>query len=77
MKRSVKMLVLPFFLCNFYAQGMKLATIFFHFQKNIKGTLKIHDLPNSRSGDNRRTNFAPVYNATFQYVLQLAECSGK
>ena len=37
----------------------------------VKGTLKIPALPNFRSGDNRWTNFAPVNNATFQYVLQL------
>ena len=36
LKRSVKMLVLPFFLCNFYAQGMKLITIFFIFRKISK-----------------------------------------
>ena len=43
---------------------------------SVKGTLKIPVLPNFRSGDNRWTNFAPVNNATFQYVLQLAECGG-
>ena len=44
---------------------------------SVKGTLKIPALPNFRSGDNRWTNFAPVNNATFQYVLQLAESDGK
>jgi len=44
---------------------------------SVKGALKIHALPNFRSGDNRWTNFAPVNNATFQYALQLAECDGK
>ena len=36
LKRSVKMVVLPFFLCNFYAQGMKLTTIFCIFKKISK-----------------------------------------
>ena len=44
---------------------------------SVKGTIKIPALPNFHSGDIRWTNFAPVNNATFQYVLQPAECDGK
>ena len=36
LKRFVKMVVLPFSLCNFYAQSMKLTTIFCIFRKISK-----------------------------------------
>ena len=71
------MVVLPLFPLQFLRSRYEIDYNLLHFQKNIKGTLKIHDLPNFRNGDNRWTNFAPVNNATFQYVLQLAECDRK
>ena len=77
MKRSVKMVVLPFFPLQFLRSRYEIDYNLLHFQKNINGTPKIHALPNFRSGDNRWINFAPVNNATFQNVLQPAECGVK
>ena len=65
LKRSVKMVVLPFFPLQFLRSRYEIDYNLLHFQKNIKVTPKIHALPNFRSGDNRWTNFAPVNNATF------------
>jgi len=64
------MLVFAFFPLQFLRSRYEIDYNLLHFQKNIKGTLKIHALPNFRSGDNRWTNFAPVNNAEYEVVVQ-------